>query len=200
MHNPPVDLATWIYETTFQAAVNQIYNQKMEWYWSVADSALLLLAGVLAGLGVLAASNRKWSKWGVTISIAALIGTWVCLVIPTGAYKHEYGTLHQQWSDVRQSLEDLSHQFEGLDRPADPPEYVLDAERQIKGRINAIESTEGAPWHSVLVSSTEDWTEHLYGKGIRTPEQVEEFQKARRANGNDAPPAVSLSGHRQPAS
>ena len=179
------EFAKWLYEETFKAAVNQLYSQDMAWYWEFADRGASIMVGALARFGVASAAGKFSKKTGFSTALVAVFIAWILLVCPTGTYKSEYGRQYQQWSDIRQSLEDLSHEFNSLKDKTSVPEGMIDRQREITGRMNAIASTESATWRSVMVRCQEDWTEHLYGKGIRTPDDVEKYLKQRSA-GRDA--------------
>ena len=175
----------WIHDNLFTAGMNQQYHQTMAWRWEAADIILGLVVAILAIASVVCAANKnRFGKYSLWVSSCGVVLMILLLFFPSGTWKLQYKDLFNRWTNLRQRVEALQIQLNAIPEGEPIPEYFDSQAEQITAMEQDIASDEGAPHRVLLLRCFGDQAERMYGKGIRTPEQIDEFLEAKKS----APP------------
>lgn len=189
------DCDRMIHDLGFTAVVNQRYHQILEWRWATLDRLMRILIGVLAAFGVLlAALGSPWGTLSLVVPMAALIAAILLNILPFGEIQRFYRDLFRRWSDLRQEVELARMAVRDL-QGQDVPEHLFQRLQSLMQRKAAILADEPAAWRGLLIRCQEETTESIWGKGIRTPEQVQQkLQELRSANTDQSAPGPDSDG------
>lgn len=167
-------LADWIDWYLFTAGMNIDYHQRMSWWWDVANKALIVLALICGGWCIYASTKKKLAESSLIWSICALVFMAACLLVPAGDYAHQYQSLARRWGDVEIDIKSL----ERLAAQGTPSEEKISTIKEdIERAIGGIEQDESSANEWILDSCWARQAERFYGKGIDTPEKIDEYRK-----------------------
>jgi hypothetical protein len=167
-------IADWIDWYLFTAGMNIDYHQRMAWWWDAANKMLIAMAIACGGWCIYASAKRKLAESSLRWSIAALVFMAVCLLIPAGDFSHQYQSLARRWGGIESEIKSLER-LAARDTPSD--EKVATIKEDIEREIGAIEQDESAPHDWLLNNCWARQAERFYGKGINTPEKIDEYRK-----------------------
>ena len=170
-----------LYDLRFVAGMNQRCTQIVQGRWATADRFVRILMATLAFCAVLfGAFGGVWTQAGLGFSIAGCIVALVLNVGPFGRRERFWTDLYRRWSDLRSDVESLELKTKGVPAEDQVPDHIVERMQAFSQKRNGIEADEPKPSKRLLVRCHEDQTEEVWGKGIRTPDDVQAEQKRRK--------------------
>jgi hypothetical protein len=182
------DLKRSLYELKFTAGFNVRYHHRLEAFYGRWDKAIRIAVGVLAVPGLLLAVKDE-PPFGVIVAIVAMAAAVVLNIIPVGDWEKRHGELFRLWSDLREDADLAELGCCDLGDAGQATEHAADRLAELTGKSHRLNAAEPLGCRWLLVECMEDETEALWGKGVRTPEDVAREQ-ARRSSS----PAAASAG------
>jgi hypothetical protein len=159
--------------------INQRYHQALAWRWRTVDRLAKVSVALVA---TLAFAAEFWSHehhgWAIGFAGAAAVLATLLNVIPFGEVEKESTEMFRAWSDLRVDVETMIVKAEGPDEKQ-APDPLHDRLAELRTKQKTLDGKEPAPWRDLLERCQEDSNEAFWGKGIRTPAQIE-AERARR--------------------
>jgi hypothetical protein len=181
-----------IYDLIATCSVNQRFHQKMSWRWGLADKAVKIIVALVAIAALITALGGKyWETWSIGFTVIAAIAAVILNVVPFGEHEKFYHEMFHLWSHLRIDVEMFDTKIEHQKNQSDP--HLIERFAELKVKEHTLNCLEPAPSRSLLRKCQEDHNESIWGRNIRTPEQVE-AERTRREQHFAASSAASGEG------
>jgi hypothetical protein len=160
-----------LWELIRTCSVNQRYHQRLAWWFGAFDKLSKIAVGVVAIAAlVLTLMGEDWHNAEIEWAIAAAVLAVAINVLPFGEREKIYDELFRCWSDLRIDAEVQDVKLPDNNEAA--PCHATERLVELLTKQHSLNAKEAAPIRWLLRRCQADDRESIYGKGIRTAEQV----------------------------
>jgi hypothetical protein len=152
-------------------AMNQLYHQKLEWRYGIADKSIRVAVGAFTVVGlILAVPGVNYPITGLILAVVAAIAGVALNVVPVADREKVHGELFRLWSDIRADAE--REEIKTRESSDDGEVVAWRAERlcDLCSKAEDMSARESAAWVSLLKACDGDALMQLFG--VRTREEL----------------------------
>ncbi len=170
------DFKDRLYGLIRTCGINQRYHHRLSWWFGFFDKLTKISIGAVAIAALVATLlGTDWHDVEVQFAIAAAILAIAINVLPFGEREKVYDELFRCWSDLRtdaevQDVKIREVELQGDNKPV--ADHFVDRLTELLTKQHTINSKEAAPIRWLLRKCQEDENESVWGRKIRTPDQV----------------------------
>jgi hypothetical protein len=183
-----------LHELICTCEMNQLYHQRLEWRYVVADRLLKIAVGILAVVGAVLAMPETTTAgpptvWACIGFVAACLSAAFAValnVIPVGDTAKTHGEMFRLWSDLLKDA--LQEEHKTCEAEADGAVRKAHDDRlcELIAKKETLNASETAAWPKLLLRCQGDVNERRWGEGIRTAEEVETERSRRESQVREA--------------
>jgi hypothetical protein len=184
------DYKTRLEALLFTCGMNQRYHQHLQHQWACWDRGIRIAVGIIAVIALIVAIPHAASESvGLAVATIALALAFILNVLPVGEWDKLHAELFHLWSDLRKDAVLEDHKACNFDFDDKMRDHLTDRLAELTTKSECLSATEPKANKELLWRCMEDENESHWGKGIRTPEQVE-AERQRRQNPATNPASV----------
>jgi hypothetical protein len=163
----------WLNNTILQARMSAEYFQTMAWWFSWVALFSNVVVVILFATSIWYVNYLRSKQRSLWYALVTGVPGIILLFFPFSSWQIAYEKWQCEWSSVASQLKDMETTFISL-RKAEPlPAHLANQVQAVNARILQMEGQEPSAWGFLVEKCWGDQLERMYGRGLRTTQQVE---------------------------